>query len=269
MHKSSGQLTMKLAETGTGSAYHDSGLFDECLSVVIQPHLLFTAKYCTVFFDLQQPRSSLRPSPIDERPSSNNRSTDADDDSAKLPIIRNKKRHSSIEPVDNMSNFVKSSVAFCIPSTCTADDLLSAVAHHLKRLSSFTPISSEDYCYTTNKIREDSRFSIGAVVTCCFIGLLCVVIITATIHEAIISRSAAPTNDTLLHCFSLIRNGKDLLSNKAGGGGDELSCLYGIRFLAMCILIAFHVGSTALSGNSLNTSQGYQVKMMTHYRIYL
>jgi len=269
---------MKLAETGTGSAYHDPGLFDECLSAtalqdndeIIRPHSFTSAsKYCTVFFDLQQPRLSLWPSPIG-RISSNNRSTD-NDESAKL-AKRNSKRHSNTEnnnkPVNNMSNFVKSSVAFCIPSSCTVDDLLLAVANHLsrhRRLSSLIPISSEDFCYTTNKIREDSRFDIGAIVTCCFIGFLGLVTITATIHEAIIKRSAPP-KDSFLYCFSVIRNGRELLSiNKTVGVVDELSCLYGIRFISMCILIAFHVGSAALSGNTFNTTQCYQVTMM-HYK---
>lgn len=44
-----------------------------------------------------------------------------------------------------------------------------------------------------------------------------------------------------LHCFSVISNGRKLLSFKPDiPGPDNLSCLSGIRFLSCCAVIFFH-----------------------------
>ena len=133
MYESSGSLTDKLIDSVTGNVRHEMGLFDECIAVNTAS---FQAKYCTVFFDSHQTMT----------PNKNN-------DSVLL---------------ENMSNFVKSSVAFCIPSSCTADELRSAVAHRLathRRLSLLSPIASEDFCYTQNRIKDDKTFTTGAIIT--------------------------------------------------------------------------------------------------------
>ena len=61
-----------------------------------------------------------------------------------------------------------------------------------------------------------------------------------------------------LNCFSLKRNGREILSTEINGK-ENLSCLYGIRFICMCCLILFHVSSSVLSGNGINTKHGYKV----------
>ena len=137
MYKSSGSLTDKLIDFGTWNVHHEMGLFDECLAAVDRSQVefpSFEAKYCTVFFENQQQTN----------------------------------HSSSAELIDYTSNFVKSSIAFCIPSSCTAGDLSSAVAHRLHHQFnhfSLASVTSEDFCFTKDKIRSDSEFGIGGIIT--------------------------------------------------------------------------------------------------------
>ena len=62
-----------------------------------------------------------------------------------------------------MGQFAKSSVGFCIPSTCTARDIRSAVSQRVG--VSLVSITSEDYCYTQDKIIANNQFDIGATIT--------------------------------------------------------------------------------------------------------
>ena len=155
MYESSGSLTDKIVETGSGNVHHDMGLFDQCLAAVdprreSDMSVAFQAKYCTVFFDdyqeMDMPVSNLE-----------------DDSVAALneSVVR---LFNEGEPVENVSNFVKSSVSFCIPSTCSARELRSAVARRVRDFS-LVAITNEDYCYTQEKIRDDGKFDTGAIVT--------------------------------------------------------------------------------------------------------
>ena len=144
MYESSGSLGNKLIDSRTKNRRHEMGLFDECLAAVNQlggqlPP--FEAKYCTVFFDGQIHGS-----------------------------IKNQSLNDEAQPIDSMSNFVKSSVAFCIPSSCNAEDLRSAVAQRIRHrldfnVSLIVSVTSEDFCYSRNQIRSDSKFGIGAIIT--------------------------------------------------------------------------------------------------------
>ena len=143
VYESSGSLTDKLVQTNSGNVYHDMGLFDECLDAIDpirdkDTHVTFETKYCTVFFHHQQ--------------SSNN--------------LENESHHdlNEDEPVVNVLLFMTPSVAFCIPSTCSARELRSAVANRVRHLS-LVSVTSDDFCYTTEKIKSDRTFDTGAIVT--------------------------------------------------------------------------------------------------------
>jgi len=141
VYESSGSLTDKLIESGTGNVKHEMGLFDECLAAVGSPS--FEAKYCTVFFDYSNQTMLVS-------------------NSGGLSITKQGRL------VENMSNFVKPSIAFCIPSSCSADDLRSAVADRIsnrQHLSFLSPSTSEDFCYTQNKIKDETTFTTGAIIT--------------------------------------------------------------------------------------------------------
>ena len=136
MYESSGSLTDKVIETASGNVHHDMGLYDECLTAV-DPHrdnVTFQTKYCTVFF-ARQTIYAL-----------NNYTT------------------TEGEPFEYMSNFVNPSVAFCIPSSCSARELRSAVSHRIRHLP-LVSLSSENFCYSRDKIQSNQSFDTGAIIT--------------------------------------------------------------------------------------------------------
>lgn len=132
MYESSGRLIEDLIFTESGNVDHQSGLFDECIS--IQPGKVpFQGKYCSIFFDLRtfdglSPGSDTLRKPVEE------------------------------EPLETVSYFQMASASFCIPSTCSAHDLRSAVAQRIghrfdsQMNYSVVTISNEDYCFTKEKI---------------------------------------------------------------------------------------------------------------------
>ena len=115
--------------------HHESGLFDECLSVE-SDRVPFQGQYCTVFFELK---------PVKEEETNVNH-------------LENISNTSTDEPVENLYTYQKPSVGFCLPSTCSASDLRSAVAQHvgyrtIKETNfSIVTVANENYCYTQKKI---------------------------------------------------------------------------------------------------------------------
>ena len=140
VYESSGRLVEDLIHIeGSDNVHHESGLFDECLSVE-SDGINFQGKYCTVFFGLKHKENDGGSTPLDW------------DDSDEEEIN------------ENMSNFQKPSVGFCLPSTCSAGDLRSAVAqlvaagHRVINEKNFSIVamSNEKYCYTLEKIHARS-----------------------------------------------------------------------------------------------------------------
>ena len=66
------------------------------------------------------------------------------------------------EPDDTVTSFRMPSVSFCIPSTCSASDLRSAVAQRVGYRvvnginHTIVTISSEEYCHTKLKINVNN-----------------------------------------------------------------------------------------------------------------
>jgi hypothetical protein len=119
---------------GSDNMHHESGLFDECLSVE-SDRVPFQGQYCTVFFKLK---------PVKEEETNVNQ--------------ENISNTSTDEPVENLYTYQKPSVGFCLPSTCSAGDLRSAVAQHvgyrtIKETNfSIVTVANENYCHTQKKI---------------------------------------------------------------------------------------------------------------------
>ena len=133
VYESSGRLVEDLIYIeGSDNVHHGSGLFDECLSVESDRiGVPFQGQYCTVFFGLKR--------------------THEEESVSKNDAIVEK-------PNEHISNFQKPSVSFCLPSTCSASDLRSAVAQLVgsrvikEKKFSVVAISGENYCYTQEKI---------------------------------------------------------------------------------------------------------------------
>uniref|UniRef100_A0A0P5Y8E9 Nose resistant to fluoxetine protein n=1 Tax=Daphnia magna TaxID=35525 RepID=A0A0P5Y8E9_9CRUS len=224
MYESSGKVIENLIHIEGGeSVHHESGLFDGCLSVQ-SDGVSFKGQYCTVFFGLK---------PVAEEERSLDDIPDAD--------------------VENVYHDQKPSVGFCLPSTCTASDLRSAVAqqvgHRVGKGKNFSivAISSEDNCYTEEKIhnRRTTFDNVTLIVLSAF-GLLAVTVFTATGYDVLFNQNEQKTVDSsfavqLLQCFSAKRNCKTILET-TDNSKDNLSCLHGIRVLAICWIVLIHVG---------------------------
>ena len=120
---------------GSDNVHHESGLFDECLSV--QPDgVPFQGQYCTIFFKLKAVQ-------------------EAGDDEYIFD---------GEEEKESVFTYQKPSVSFCLPSTCTAGDLNSAFDQLLGfrvvngQNFSIVPIGNAYNCYTKEKIQANSTF---------------------------------------------------------------------------------------------------------------
>nr|CAH0101428.1 unnamed protein product [Daphnia galeata] len=228
MYESSGRLVEDLIHIeGSDNVHHESGLFDECLSV--ESHgINFQGKYCTVFFGLKHKENDDGSTPLDW------------DDSEEEEIN------------ENMSNFQKPSVGFCLPSTCSAGDLRSAVAqlvaagHRIINEKNFSIVamSNEKYCYTLEKIHARSTtFDNPTLIVLSVFCLLVVIVSAATVHDAWIHNelSNCPKSFSiqLLHCFSAKKNCKTLFSTE-DDAEDSLACLHGVRILTTCWIVLIH-----------------------------
>ncbi|KAI9551728.1 hypothetical protein GHT06_022064 [Daphnia sinensis] len=223
MYESSGRLVENLIHIeGGNNVHHESGLFDGCLSVQ-SDRVSFKGQYCTVFFGLEP---VVEEESLDDIPDSD---------------------------VENIYYYQKPSVGFCLPSTCTASDLRTAVAqqvgHRVSKGKNFSivAIASEDYCYTEEKIhnRKTTVDNVTIIVLSAF-GLLAVTVFTATGYDVLFNTNEQKTADSsffvqLLQCFSAKRNCKTLLETTENSK-DDLSCLHGIRVLAICWIVLIHVG---------------------------
>ena len=135
MYESSGRLVEELIYSRTGNIHHESGLFDDCIAIQ-SPAMPFRGQYCSVFFDLKPANYSKE-----------------------------------AEPDENISNFKMPSVSFCIPSSCSASDLRSAVAQRVGHRSinginhTIVTITSEDYCNTESKINDNGIQSDSVAIT--------------------------------------------------------------------------------------------------------
>ncbi|XP_046631179.1 nose resistant to fluoxetine protein 6-like isoform X4 [Daphnia pulicaria] len=222
MYKSSGRLVENLIYIeGDENEHHESGLFDECLTVQ-SDGVSFQGKYCTVFFGLHAVENT------------SNQENKFNAEKEKETIYSNQ----------------MPSVGFCLPSTCTADDLNSAVTKLLGsrvikgRNFSVVALANENDCYTEKKVQASSKFDNITVTILSVFGLLALSVTTATLHDSItdnvVSRNSFAVR--LLHCFSAKRNCKTLLSTEVAK--DSLSCVHGIRVLSTCWIVLFHIGGS-------------------------
>ena len=140
VYESSGRLLEDLIYIdGSEIIHHESGLFDECLSVQ-SDRVPFRGQYCTVFFELKL----IDPINGNEGYTSN--------------TSREEEHDGRVEHSENVYYYQRPSVGFCLPSTCSAGDLTSAVAQLVGhrtikgRRFSIVAIANENYCYTREKI---------------------------------------------------------------------------------------------------------------------
>ena len=98
-----------VASHNTGQTHYDLGLFDQCIGIEY-------GQYCSAFFNIN--------------PLPNNNDSSIRVENVKRPT-------STYDPLRNNDGVV----GFCIPSTCSAEDLRSAIAQLVLKAQPKVPIS--------------------------------------------------------------------------------------------------------------------------------
>lgn len=99
-------------------------------------------------------------------------------------------------------------------------------------------------------------------------SLIGTLIIAATVHEAWrmycdvgFNAKNDATFVSVLHCFSLLNNGRKLLSMKVSTSGDNFGCIHGIRFFSTCWVVLGHTWD-ALIYKSMNPKAVHSVRFL-------
>ena len=209
MFEASGKLLAGAGDPSLAAATASSnGHFDQCLADDIDQ---FRSQFCTVFF---QTELVGRYELVDSQGH----------------LKRPKLRVGRI----NGPPFPAGQAAFCLPSSCNARDLGSAVAQLIGRKvtssSSIVTLVGDNYCHTRSKIlslRKDlDGLDVAFIVTSSLLGLL---ILAATLLD----RKDRP----LLSCFSAIGNIRRIFSSS---DGQDLCCLNGVRVLSTTWIVLYH-----------------------------
>ncbi|XP_046631188.1 nose resistant to fluoxetine protein 6-like isoform X2 [Daphnia pulicaria] len=231
MYESSGRLVEDLIYMeGSEILHHEPGLFDECLSVQ-SDGIPFQGQYCTVFFGLKLiDQINGNQSYISNTP-------------------REEEHNGRVEHLEHLYFYQRPSVGFCLPSTCSACDLTSAVSQHVGHRTikgtnySIVAIANENHCYTQEKINISrttfDNVTIAVMFAFCLLGIT---VATATVHDNWKGNDSRQSFAIqLLYCFSARKNCKTLFSTE--GAKDNLSCVNGIRVLSTCWIVLIHVSA--------------------------
>ena len=155
MKESSGKVPVGLYGSGN---LHADGLFDECLAIRA-PN--FGGQYCTVYFNAAPVNESEIL--LSEWSSRIDYNEDVEVRSANLVTILQflgflSPNAGRVEPkvaTANAISYVFPSISFCLPSSCSAEDLGQAVAEligsYIIANYSIVSITDEQYCFKENK----------------------------------------------------------------------------------------------------------------------
>lgn len=117
---------------------HDPGLFDQCISTS-SPSGRIRGQYCSVFLSSQPHNGSLLTEPKVE--------------------LAERQMHPLVSV--NVADLI---IGFCVPSSCSAKDLQTAIAHRIGRttfqkrnlLHSIVTSNHDRFCHTEIKIQNQS-----------------------------------------------------------------------------------------------------------------
>lgn len=149
MYESSGDY-LPLGFFGGSGNFHSDGLFDECLAIKGPEKANFRGQYCSVFLSMT-PVNESEIMPVEE------------DKSSMITIFQLMNQifggaAGRVEPkVSNATPFTYAypSAVFCLPSSCTANDLGQAVAQligtNVIGNYSILTTTDENYCFTNTK----------------------------------------------------------------------------------------------------------------------
>lgn len=256
MYESTGKLPEALHYSGN---FHGQGLFDECISVqAYWTDTSFQGQYCTVFFD----SAIVMPLEIEEEETVDNESKRTNWVGI-LQVLEwlydgPKLKEPKVRDTDRNSRYL-AAVDYCIPSSCTAEDFRWSIAQLIgsraidnityegnSYYTSMVAVSDDKYCYTKEKTIATPNFNGPDIAVITTLSLLGCIVLAATAHDVwltYLNRSVQPKKVTLslqaLRCFSMLTNGKKLLSTKSNAV-DNLACLNGMRVLSTTWIVLYH-----------------------------
>lgn len=129
-------------------------------------------------------------------------------------------------------------LAYCVPDSCTGEDLNSAISDLLVSPSLNLSLFNDEYCSTK---KTDRKIDTGAIVALVIFGVLFVCTLLSTAYDVFLYYSEKKSPHPILVAFSIYSNGKKLLqSTKSSRAGDQILCFHGMKFISMWWIISGH-----------------------------
>ncbi|KYN22900.1 Nose resistant to fluoxetine protein 6 [Trachymyrmex cornetzi] len=203
------------------------GDYDQCLGVlahvkVDEKTIRIQGKYCLATVDLHATHSDMR-----------------------LPVhlmqARAFIRGNMHDPGHFVPKFTSFNWALCLPAACSAKDAEYALESTLKDYNGtvgikFTVNVDPNMCYVKQKSQTYSKETIGVLY---FYAMIICLVIIATVRDYFVeTRGKGNYSERIIMSFSLRRTIKALL--KEATDAADITCIYGIRTLAMIILYVGH-----------------------------
>ncbi|XP_050297772.1 O-acyltransferase like protein-like isoform X2 [Anthonomus grandis grandis] len=155
-----------------------------------------------------------------------------------IKIIVGYKRKISHKHFDNLKKNIFEDVkliwSVCVPQSCNHLDVLHHFSKSIIDIGEGLNLSvslTKDHCTTLD---DQPDFTKGDYIYFCCVGLIIGIVIVSTISD-IASKENTPE---LLSLFSIKENGRILFSTRENR--DDISCLHGLRFLSMCLIVYGH-----------------------------
>ncbi|KAG5317256.1 NRF6 protein, partial [Pseudoatta argentina] len=203
------------------------GDYDQCLGVmahvkVDEKTIRIQGKYCLATVDLHATHSDMR-----------------------LPVhlmqARAFIRGNMHDPGHFLPKFTSFNWALCLPAACSAKDAEYALESILKDYNGnvgikFTVNVDPNMCYVKQKSQTYSKETIGVLY---FYAMIICLVIIATVRDYFVeTRGKGNYSERIIMSFSLRRTIKALL--KEATDAADITCIYGIRTLAMIVLYVGH-----------------------------
>ncbi|KAG5330489.1 NRF6 protein, partial [Acromyrmex heyeri] len=203
------------------------GDYDQCLGVmahvkVDEKTIRIQGKYCLATVDLHATHSDMR-----------------------LPVhlmqARAFIRGNMHDPGHFLPKFTSFNWALCLPAACSAKDAEYALESTLKDYNGtvgikFTVNVDPNMCYVKQKSQTYSKETIGVLY---FYAMIICLVIIATVRDYFVeTRGKGNYSERIIMSFSLRRTIKALL--KEATDAADITCIYGIRTLAMIVLYVGH-----------------------------
>nr|CAD7256297.1 unnamed protein product [Timema shepardi] len=223
MHDSSAKVPSGLLN-GNVNQYGD---YDQCLEVGTEPDHPVQGKYCLAYLDLDlKSTAAAVPETVKEVNT--------------LLHSYHAMRSQFHDPGHRIPRFSAINWAFCLPSTCTAEDLQQSLQEAFEPYNNHTELALKvkvdpAMCYT----RQGQPVTFTALCAILFFVAIIAATVIGTFRDYCnVSQTEDSTFWKLVKCFSLRRNWKTLSNTKSSP--DDVKSVHGLRAINALALIMFH-----------------------------